>query len=256
MENDSISDNSSGSVESATQPSQQQESPSQERTFTQDEVNRIVAANKAKVAERYEKRIEEPTAPSQAYRPPPQQAQPHQQSNGENFSPDLVDKRFNELVNERRLAWEQEQQRIAELEAQKAVEKLQEDWKSKTANNDEYEDYQEVVKGFDPEVNQALALVLSMDDETSTLAYEFAKRKSDAWRLNSMLESAIERNDQNLIDKVKGEIEQVKAQLIQRREAQKNYQKTNAPLSHLKPTNYGSGDGKLSYQDRKRIYTN
>lgn len=157
-----------GSVEN--QAPGEQEPP---KTFTQEELDRIVAAEKAKAKRKAERELREELA-QQSQRPTTQQPpQPNQFQSPEDYAEALAEYKA--------------EQKIAEREAQQQRTKVQSTYVDRTeAFIEKHPDFYEVAHGDHVRITREMAAVIMESDIGPEVAYHLGKNPDEADRISKL----------------------------------------------------------------------
>lgn len=235
---DSTSTSSAQSSASVTQPAQQSH---EERTFRQNEVTDIVRRERQEAVDRYRRlQTEQPEYAAQKYGDTGK-SQPQSQSSGQ------VDEGYY-----RRIAAE-EAQRLRDQWTQDAQHQSQKELAERTVQSfygkvnvgrEKYEDFDAVTGDIEfgafPNVVQLLA---NYTDNAGDVLYAFGQ---DLTKME-LLESLASRAPQSAIKQI-----QRLAKSLAENETAKNTRLPNEPLSQLRPSNTGMGNGELSVSDYRK----
>jgi len=214
-----------------------------DRLFTQSELNDIVRRAKNDAVEGYKRKASSSEyAPQDSYAAP--QRQPNQPSPNQYYSPDEIRRMAAEETQRLRDEWVGEAQRKAlEQDAQRIVGEF---FNKLSPGKEKYQDFEKVVGDVDlgrfPNVVQ---LLHGYTDNVSDVMYELGKDRTKL----AMLETLCNTSPRDAI---------VAAQrLSQSLKDNETAQKTrfpNEPLSQLRPSNTGTDNGVMSVSDYRRKY--
>ena len=214
----------------------------EERTFRQEEVNRIVGKAKSEAVESYRrKQVEQPEYVQQKYGDSPQ---PNPNYANPANSEDHI----------RKLAAEEAQRHIEGIRKD-ALQQSQNEAAQRTVNNfynkisvgkEKYEDFEKVTGDIEyanfPNVVQLLADHLDNSDD---VLYELGKNRMN---MNN-LEMLANRSPRDAIVEAKR-----LAQSIKDRDVGKQKRLPNEPLSQMRPSNQGVGSGPMTVTDFRAKY--
>lgn len=240
-QNQEVSNSQISSSVAEPAPAVSRTAPTEERSFRQSEVNDIVKRAKSDAIETYKRvQIEQPEYAQQKY--------------GADFKPSTVNSQnFNEEVY-RKIAAEEAQRHLDSIR-QDALQKNQDEMAKRTVQNffaktskgrEKYEDFDAVTGDVDlskfPSVVQLLGEVIENSDD---VFYELSKDRIKM----SQLEYLAERSPNDAIAAAKKLSKSIKD----------NYDASkvrlpNEPLSQMRPSNTGTGNGVLSVKDYRSKY--
>lgn len=207
--------------------------PQGEKMLSQSEVNELIGRTKAEAQERArrqaEAEFEKKLAEAQAQK---QQAEARGEDTREIDVDGLyqqVHERFNQEMQQRQM--EQHLQQVADA------------YQSKMAAKPEYEDFDEVMKDFNPaDFPQIVYLVANMDN-ASDIVYELAKNPSKL--------ATVDYLSQRSPKKAQAELARIGKSIAENKLAaqEENQAQTDAPLDRLQPSNKTGSNGRASVSD-------
>jgi hypothetical protein len=225
-----MDENQLGGMPSAVQPEQQQSN-----LLTQEQVNKIVAREKASAAEKATRAAEEKYQRDieglNALRA--QQEQTNAQVPRETSADAIyqqVQERFNKEMQERQLKAQMEQ--VANNYLSKVAQ-------GKTA----YQDFDEVTKDFDPTAFPQLTFLLSGIDNAGDVLYDLSK--------NPLKLAGIDRLAEKNPRQAQNELLKLSKSILDNRQAQAEAQGQNVaePLDRLSPSKVSGSNGKMGIRD-------
>lgn len=224
-------------VDEGNQQDQQVQQDQAEKMLSQTEVNGLIGRAKAEAAEKarrqadaeYQRKLEEAQMKKQ-----------QAEARGDDTKDIDVDalyqqvhEKFNEEMQRRQL--EEHMQQVANNYQQKM-----------SAGKGNYEDFDEVVKDFDPGSFPQIVYLVSGLDNAADIVYELSKNPKNLVAIDSLAQRS-PKLAQVELQRLSQSISANKA--VAAEEAQGN---TNAPLDRLQPTNRTGTNGQMSVSDLKR----
>lgn len=224
MDNDQVT----GTTEVIASPAQS------EKTLTVDEVNRIVGREKAAAAEKARREVEAEYATKAAA----------------NTSTHQVDSEsiVQEATRRLKADLEQQQEKILEAERQVTWKGVVNEYNKRLADAaaaKEYEDFDQVVRGFNHAKYNNVVYQATQLSNTADIMYELARNRSKAANLELLAQHDPEGFEEDM---------KVLSESIKRnKEAKKTVSKAPEPLSRLKPsTTTGAESSDSDYMSLKR----
>lgn len=142
------------------------------KTFTQEDLDRIIAAEKAKVERKVRREMQE-SAQESARQTPAQPPQPGQFNTAEDYAEALAEYKVEQKLAER----EAKQQR---KQADSTYAEREEDARTK------YDDFQDVVYNPDLRITEAMAEVIKVSEIGPEVAYHLGKNPDEAKRIANL----------------------------------------------------------------------
>lgn len=215
----------------------EQNLPEEEKTLSQSQVNDIVKREKAAVAEKVRRELE------QQFQGEIEKVKQAPQSVGGMVQPDMAEieeKIFNRVIEKAREVDEKEsQERFAEQ-----IQSQADQYRHKIGvGKERFEDFDEVMRDFDPREFPELALIAGQQEDTSAIMYELAKNPLKLAQLD-----LLRKRSPNMALK---EMKKLAQSIQQNQQAKENHVKSPAPLNRLKSSTVGADDGKMTIRDLK-----
>lgn len=210
-----------------------------ERLFTQSELNEIVGRAKHDAVESHKRQQAQQGSLQKTHEPQITSVSQKQ------ISEEDIKRLASEELNRQREEWERQN---LERQHADAAQRIVNAYKDKiAAGKDKYQDFEAVTNNVDmryyPNVVQLLA---EQVDNASDILYDLAKNRTKLYQL----ESACQHNPQDAIYEIRRLSDSIKAneQVLQMKAS-------NSPLSQQRPSNTGTDSGAaLSMSDLKRKY--
>ena len=203
-----------------------------EKTFTQDEVNRLIGREKENAALRAKREAEEQYQRELETLRQNQTAK--NEAEGRQVDADTVYQQVQEKFNQ-----EMERKRLEEEMSNVANSYL-----TKMAQGRErYEDFEDVTKQFDPQRFPQLVYLVAGLDNASDVVYELAKNPSKLVTINTLAKEDPKFAQHELV-KLASSI-----QANQKAQADAEGQQANAPLDRLQPSRVSGSNGKMTISD-------
>jgi hypothetical protein len=203
----------------------------QQNMLSQDQVNKIVAREKARAAESARRQMQEQMAQQQASVQEQQQQAPAQ---GQQVDPDelyrQVQERFNAEMQERQLKDQMTQV------ANNYLAKVEEGKKN-------YQDFDEVTKDFDPTAFPQLTYLLANMDNAGDVLYDLVK--------NPIKLAGIDRLAERAPRQAQAELMKLSVSIKENRQAQMDAQNQDVPqpLDAMKSSRVAGSNGKMGIRD-------
>lgn len=231
-------------------PSPTPQTPSEERTFKQSEVNDIAARRASEAVERYKRESsiashqQQPTQQQPQYQAPPQQSQFNGMSQDEyrRIAAEEAKRLRDQWVEDtQRSQQEQEGQRIAN----EFLTKIE-------AGKGKYDDFEKVVSDVGFAHYPHIVQLANMVDNTDEVIYELAKNPGKIGSIQSLVDIAL----RNGVPPTLAINEMKKlASSIKENAGARNFKAPNEPLSQLRSGTAGTDNkGALGVSDYKRKY--
>lgn len=203
-----------------------------EKTFTQEDVNRLIGREKEQAALRARREMEE------AYAKQLEATSVAQKQRNEEVPRQVDADAIYQQVQER---FNQEMER-KQLEAE--MSNVAQSYLSKMAQGRErYEDFESITQNFDPQSFPQLVYLVAGLDNAADVVYELAKNPSKLVTVNSLAKEAPKLAHSELV-KLSTSIK-----TNQQAQAEANSQQANAPLDRLQPSRVSGSNGKMTISD-------
>lgn len=219
------------SAQSVTPQISSQPTQAQPRTYTEDEVNRIIGAKKDKA---YEKGYE--TARSEY----------SQNSYQGNFSPEqLIERAKQEAIAAAKAELEQQQQAMNQQYQQAHRQKVANEFLTKMQSGmKKHEDFEAVVTSLRLDLlpNQLIELANAFEN-TDDIMYDLGKNPTKVGTILSLMEKTPHL--------AYAQMQQLSQSIKKNEEAKANQKNVSEPLSQIQPSTIGSDNGPRTIQDWK-----